>query len=65
MTRRTLVIRYTAFAVFAVMANLATQRLVLFGADVVDGARFAAALAAGNAGGPRREIHARQALDLP
>jgi len=46
-SRRTLVIRYTAFAVFAVMANLATQRLVLFGADVVDGARFAAALAAG------------------
>jgi hypothetical protein len=45
--RRTLIFRYVGFAVLAVAANLATQRLVLFGADVVDGARFAAALAAG------------------
>ena len=47
------------------MANLATQRLVLFGADVVDGARFAAALAAGTLVGLVVKIHARQALDLP
>jgi len=46
-TRRTLILRYVAFAVLAVMANLATQRIVLFGTDVVDGVRFAAALAAG------------------
>nr|WP_025312446.1 GtrA family protein [Roseibacterium elongatum] len=47
MTGRTLVLRYTAFAVIAVLANLAAQRLVLAGADPVGGLRFAAAIAAG------------------
>jgi hypothetical protein len=30
-SRRTLILRYTAFAVLAVVANLATQRIVLSG----------------------------------
>lgn len=47
MSRRTLILRYTAFAVLAVAANLATQRLVLAGGGDIDGARFVAALAAG------------------
>ncbi len=45
MTRQTLVLRYSAFAVLAMLANLATQRVVLgFGAGA---AVFAAAVAAG------------------
>lgn len=47
MTRTTLIVRYAAFAVLAVIANLAAQRLVLAGAETVDGLRFAAALAVG------------------
>ncbi len=47
MSRTTLIVRYAAFAVLAVMANLAAQRVVLAGADTVGAARFAAALAAG------------------
>jgi putative flippase GtrA len=46
-SRTTLIVRYAAFAVLAVMANLAAQRVVLAGADTVGAARFAAALAAG------------------
>jgi putative flippase GtrA len=46
-TRRALILRYAGFAVLAVAANLASQRLILGGAEVVDGARFALALAAG------------------
>jgi putative flippase GtrA len=45
-SRRTLILRYSAFAVLAVVANLATQRLVLVGTER-DGLRFALALAAG------------------
>jgi putative flippase GtrA len=45
-TRRALILRYAAFAVLAVAANLATQRLILGGAEV-DGTRFAVALGAG------------------
>lgn len=47
MSRAGLVARYTAFAIVAVLANLATQRLVLWGADPVTTQRFAAALMAG------------------
>ncbi len=49
MSRSTLVLRYSAFAVLAVLANLATQRIVLWGtpADLVTPVQFAAALAAG------------------
>lgn len=47
MTRTTLILRYAGFAVLAVLANLATQRLVLMGADPVSTARFVAALGAG------------------
>lgn len=47
MSRTTLVLRYGAFAVIAVVANLATQRLVLAGAETIDALRFTAALAAG------------------
>ena len=43
----TLVIRYAGFAVLAVVANLAAQRLVLLGADPVTPTRFAAAMAVG------------------
>jgi putative flippase GtrA len=46
-SRTTLVLRYAAFAVLAVIANLATQRLVLIGADPVGPWRFAAAMGAG------------------
>jgi putative flippase GtrA len=45
-SRSALILRYAAFAVIAVLANLATQRLVLAGAEVT-GVRFFAALAAG------------------
>ncbi len=46
MTRQTLILRYTAFALVATIANLATQRLVLqFGET---GAHFAAAAHVGN-----------------
>lgn len=49
MTRLSLAVRYAAFAVLAVMANLAAQRLVLAGAgsEAASGLRFTAALAAG------------------
>ncbi len=47
MSRTTLILRYTAFAVLAVVANLATQRVVLSGEADVDGTRFAFALGAG------------------
>lgn len=47
MTGATLVLRYAGFAVLAVVANLAAQRLVLIGADPVSPARFAAAMAVG------------------
>jgi putative flippase GtrA len=46
-SRRTLILRYTAFAVLAVVANLATQRIVLSGTAEVDATRFALALGAG------------------
>jgi len=49
MTRTVLVIRYVAFAVVAVVVNLAVQRLVLSGGD--GGAWFAAALGAGTLAG--------------
>jgi putative flippase GtrA len=42
-----LVLRYAAFAVLAVIANLATQRLVLAGAEAVDAGRLVLAMAAG------------------
>ncbi|GAB5471153.1 MAG: GtrA family protein [Rhodospirillales bacterium] len=45
MTLRTLLIRYTAFAVLATLANLAAQRLVLLVRD--DGVFFVLALAVG------------------
>ena len=45
MTLRTLVLRYTAFAVLATLANLATQRVVLQFGDT--GVHFAAAVGAG------------------
>jgi putative flippase GtrA len=45
-SRRTLILRYVGFAVLAVLANLATQRIVLAGAEV-DATRFAIALGAG------------------
>ena len=47
MSRRALILRYTAFAVLAVVANLATQRVVLHGGAEIDATRFAIALAAG------------------
>lgn len=47
MSRRTLILRYTAFAVLAVAANLATQRVVLAGSADVDWVRFTLALGAG------------------
>lgn len=47
MSRTTLILRYTAFAVLAVVANLATQRVVLSGEADVAGTRFAFALGAG------------------
>lgn len=43
----TLVVRYAGFAVLAVIANLATQRVTLWGADEVSGPRLALAIAAG------------------
>ena len=46
MTGTALVVRYTAFAVLAVLANLATQRLVL-ATGPETGWRFAAAIGAG------------------
>jgi putative flippase GtrA len=46
-TRRALILRYAGFAVLAVVANLATQRLVLAGADPASTARFVAAMGAG------------------
>jgi putative flippase GtrA len=46
-SRKTLILRYGAFAVLAVLANLATQRLALFGADPVTGPRLAVAIGAG------------------
>jgi len=49
LSRRTLVLRYAGFAVLAVLANLATQRLVL--ATGGTGLHFAAALAAGTLAG--------------
>ena len=45
MTLQTLILRYTAFAVLATIANLATQRLVLQFGDT--GTYFAAAVGAG------------------
>lgn len=47
MTRRALVVRYAGFAVIAVIANLAAQRLVLAGAETVAGPRFAVAVLIG------------------
>ncbi|MDG4650558.1 GtrA family protein [Roseibacterium sp. SDUM158017] len=47
MRRSTLILRYTGFAVLAVLANLATQRLVLAGAGEIGGRRLVAAMAAG------------------
>lgn len=47
MTRTELILRYAGFAVLAVLANLATQRLVLAGADPVSTVRFVAAMGAG------------------
>jgi putative flippase GtrA len=49
MTRRTLVLRYAAFAVIATLANLAVQRAVLLMGDT--GMWFAAAVAAGTIAG--------------
>lgn len=46
-----LVLRYAAFAIIAVLVNLATQRLALIGADPVTGTRFALALGAGTVTG--------------
>lgn len=51
MTRATRILRYGAFAVIAVLANLSAQRLVLAGAETVGGLRFAAALFVGTAVG--------------
>ena len=45
MTRQTLILRYTAFAIVATLGNLATQRLVL--ADGDSAQHFAAAVGAG------------------
>ncbi|MFW5655880.1 MAG: GtrA family protein [Roseicyclus sp.] len=47
MSRSTLILRYAGFAVLAVIANLATQRLVLLGADPVTTLRFVTAMGAG------------------
>jgi putative flippase GtrA len=49
MNRTTLILRYAGFAVIAVVANLAVQRLVLWGtaAAEVGGGHFIAALGAG------------------
>jgi len=47
---RTILLRYAAFAALATLANLATQRLVLLGAEApgaAGGLRFALAVAAG------------------
>ena len=49
MSRTTLVVRYVAFAVVAVLVNLAVQRLVLWGGD--SGVWFAIALGAGTLAG--------------
>lgn len=49
MTRSTLILRYTAFAVVATLANLGMQRLVLIAGD--SAAVFAAAVIAGTAVG--------------
>ncbi len=46
-----LVLRYAAFAAVAVIANLATQRLVLAGAETVAGSRLVMAMAAGTLAG--------------
>jgi putative flippase GtrA len=48
-TRQTLILRYSAFAVLATLANLGTQRAVLAGGD--GAALFAAAVVAGTAVG--------------
>ncbi|SMX42711.1 GtrA family protein [Maliponia aquimaris] len=45
MTRKTLILRYGAFAVIATLANLGAQRLVLLAGD--GGGQFALAVAAG------------------
>ncbi len=47
LTGPALVVRYAAFAVVAVAANLVAQRMVLWGADPVTAGRFIAALAVG------------------
>lgn len=47
MTRNSLVVRYTAFAVFAVLVNLATQRVVLSFEWSSEGLALALAIAAG------------------
>ncbi len=49
MTLRVLILRYTAFAVIATIANLGAQRLVLTQGD--DGMTFALAVGAGTLGG--------------
>lgn len=49
MTRSALIFRYLAFAVVAVVVNLAVQRLVLLGGD--SGGWFVAALGAGTLAG--------------
>ncbi|MEX3014764.1 GtrA family protein [Gymnodinialimonas hymeniacidonis] len=49
MSRTTLVIRYTAFAMVAVIVNLAVQRLVLLGGE--SGVWFTLALGAGTLAG--------------
>ncbi len=49
MTLRFLILRYTAFAVIATIANLGVQRLVLTQGD--DGMTFALAVGAGTLGG--------------
>ncbi|MBF9031160.1 GtrA family protein [Rhodobacterales bacterium HKCCE3408] len=51
MTGTTLVLRYGAFAVVAVLCNLAVQRLVLWGSADVSGLHFTLALGAGTLAG--------------
>ncbi len=51
MSRTALILRYAGFAGIAVLANLAVQRLVLWGDTPETGPRFAAALAAGTLAG--------------
>ena len=47
MTRGAFILRYAGFAVLAVAANLATQRLALIGADPVTTTRFVIAMGLG------------------